>query len=347
VSSSGRDPYRLIAFGVVVFLLGGVALWTLYLVRGTLLVLYVAGLLAIGFSPAVRQLERRRGKRHRELPRWVAILILYVGFLAAVALALSLIIPPLVTQTLDLWKNLPQYADEAQARLVGAHLISHRYTWSELLRSLPSPAALATNIVGAVQSVVGIGAAIVTIIVLPYYLLLEANGMQADFLRLFPHATRPVVARITHNVTLKLSGWLGGQLLLSSIIGVGSGVGLALIGVPYFYVLALICAVGEVIPLVGPIFAAVPALLVALSVSVKTAIFVGCYFAIQQFLENHFIVPRVMQRQVGVSAVTVIAALLIGTELLGIVGALLAVPTAAIVQVMIHEFLHGADEAAT
>jgi len=112
-----------------------------------------------------------------------------------------------------------------------------------------------------------------------------------------------------------------------------------LLGVPYFYVLALICAVGELIPVIGPILAAVPAILVALTTSPQTALWVLVYFIAQQFIENHFLVPRIMQRQVGLSSVTVIAALLIGTELLGIVGALLAVPTAAIIQVLLQEYV--------
>jgi len=109
--------------------------------------------------------------------------------------------------------------------------------------------------------------------------------------------------------------------------------------VPYFYVLALVAGIGELIPVVGPILAAVPAILVALTVSPQTAALTIIYFTAQQFIENHFLVPRVMERQVGVSPVTVIAGLLIGSELLGIVGALLAVPTAAIVQVLVHEYL--------
>jgi predicted PurR-regulated permease PerM len=140
-------------------------------------------------------------------------------------------------------------------------------------------------------------------------------------------------------VTLKISAWLGGQLVLAFIIGSTAALGLWLLGVPYFYVLALVAGVGELIPVVGPILAAIPAILVAFTVSVETGIFTASYFVIQQFVENHFLVPRVMQRQVGVSAVTVIAALLIGSELLGIVGALLAVPTAAILQVLFEAFV--------
>jgi predicted PurR-regulated permease PerM len=128
-------------------------------------------------------------------------------------------------------------------------------------------------------------------------------------------------------------------MVLSFVIGVTAGIGLYLIGIPYFYVLALICAFGELIPVVGPVLAAVPAVIVAFTASPQQAVIVIVYFAAQQFIENNFLVPRIMERQVGVSAVTVIVALLIGTELLGIVGALLAVPTAAIIQVLVEDYL--------
>jgi predicted PurR-regulated permease PerM len=102
-------------------------------------------------------------------------------------------------------------------------------------------------------------------------------------------------------------------------------------------VLALIAGIGEMIPVIGPLLAAIPAIAVALSVSPATALFVAIFFLIQQQFENHVLVPKIMERQVGVSAVVVIVALLIGGSLLGVVGAILAVPTAAILQVVFAE----------
>ena len=108
---------------------------------------------------------------------------------------------------------------------------------------------------------------------------------------------------------------------------------------PYFYVLALIAAIGEMVPVIGPILSAAPAILAGLTVSPQTALFVAVFWVAQQQLENHLLVPKVMQRQVGVSPVIVIVALLVGGAALGIMGALLAVPTAAILQVIVQEIL--------
>jgi predicted PurR-regulated permease PerM len=157
------------------------------------------------------------------------------------------------------------------------------------------------------------------------------------FVRLFPREERGRVEDACLRVSTKVSAWLGGQLLLAAIIGTTAAVGLWLLGIPYFYVLALIAAIGEMIPVVGPLLAAIPAIAVALSVSPAAALFVAIFFIIQQQVENHVLVPKVMERQVGVSAVVVIVALLIGGSLLGIIGAILAVPTAAILQVLFEE----------
>ena len=108
-------------------------------------------------------------------------------------------------------------------------------------------------------------------------------------------------------------------------------------GVPYFFVLALIAGIGEMIPMVGPLLSAIPAIAVAFTVSPGLALGVAVFFIAQQMLENNVLVPKVMGETVGLSAVTVIASLVIGTELLGFVGALLAVPTAAIIQVFVEE----------
>jgi predicted PurR-regulated permease PerM len=145
---------------------------------------------------------------------------------------------------------------------------------------------------------------------------------------------------------VKVSAWLGGQLLLGAVIGTTSAIGLWALGVPFFYVLALVTGIGEMIPVVGPILSAIPALAIAATISLQKTMFVLIFLVAQQQLESHILVPRIMSRQVGVSPVTVLVALLIGGSLLGIVGAILAVPTAAILQVVANQIL-GEDPAGT
>jgi predicted PurR-regulated permease PerM len=200
--------------------------------------------------------------------------------------------------------------------------------------------------VGAVAGVVGGLFGLLTILILTFYILIEADALRDTMLRLFASRERARVAAASRDITVKVSAWLGGQLLLGGIIGATSAIGLWLLGIPFFYVLALISGIGELIPVVGPILAAIPAVAVAASVSLNKVLLVIVFFVIQQQFENHVLVPKVMERQVGVSPVTVIVALLIGGKLLGIIGAILAVPTAAILQVVFTEVIAQRDKRA-
>jgi len=132
--------------------------------------------------------------------------------------------------------------------------------------------------------------------------------------------------------------------MLGSVIALTSGIGLWLMGIPYFYVLALIAGIGELIPMVGPILSAIPAILVAFTVSPVMALWVAVFWILQQQFENHLLVPKVMSANVGISAATVIISLMIGGSLLGILGVLLAVPTAAILLVLFQEMVSGGPE---
>jgi predicted PurR-regulated permease PerM len=318
-----------------------VLLWAAYLVRDVLLLIYMSGLLAVGFSPIIRLIERQRFLPigTRRFPRWLAILVLYLFIIGAVVGIGFLIVPPVVHQAQQLWSALPHMFERAQEFLVQKGLLRERLTIQEAVERTPvSKGGDAVNTVfGALAGVVGGLFGFLTLLILTFYLLVEAATLRTSLLQFFAPARRARVDAVIRDITLKVSAWLSGQLFLGVIIGSSSALGLWLIGVPFFYVLALISGVGELIPVVGPILSAIPAVLVASSVSLKAALFVIIFFIVQQQVENHLLVPKIMARQVGVSAVTVIVSLLIGGKLLGILGAILAVPTAAILQVLFSE----------
>jgi predicted PurR-regulated permease PerM len=173
--------------------------------------------------------------------------------------------------------------------------------------------------------------------------MVDSKSLQRFLIHMIPGRSRRRVDAASRTITTKVSAWLGGQLLLAGIIGSTSALGLWLLGIPFFYVLALISGIGEMIPIVGPVLSAIPAVAVAATVSFKKVLLVIVFFVVQQQIENHVLVPKVMERQVGVSALTVIVALLIGGKLLGIPGAILAVPTAAILQVLFTEWMNTGD----
>lgn len=339
-SPQSSDPRSLIRYACVAFAVTIALMWAIYLVRGPLLVIYVSALFATGIAPLVRMIERQRllpiGKRR--LPRAAAILVIYATVIGTLVAIVAAVTPPLVSQSQELWKALPAHLDELQVKLVAWGLMSPQASFQELVQRLPANGGDVAGVVlvtlgGVVGGIVGL----ISILLLTFYLLVEADDLFALFVRLFPREKRAQVALIGEMAATKISAWLGGQALLGLIIGIASAIGFAVMGVPYFFVLAVISAIGEMIPMVGPLLSAIPAIAAGFTVSPSLGLGVGLYCLTLQQLENHVLVPKVMGQTVGLSAVTVIASLAIGSELLGIAGALLAVPTAAIIQVLVEE----------
>src|SRR5688500_9411231 len=320
-----------------------IVLWAAYLVRGVLLLLYITGLLAIGCSPMVRIIARQKRITigTRRFPRWLAILILYLAILGTLTLIGSLVFPPLFHQAEQLWTALPDMFDRGQDFLIQKGVLSERLTWKEAVERAPGAGGrqVGRTALSAVAGLVGGIVGLLTILILTFYFLVESDALRKTLLRLFPKRDRTRVDAAARTITTKVSAWLGGQLLLAGIIGGSSALGLWALGIPFFYVLALISAIGEMIPVVGPILAAIPAIAIAATVSMQKVLLVIIFFVLQQQLENHVLVPKVMERQVGVSPVAVIVALLVGGNLLGIAGAILAVPTVAIIQVLFTEWM--------
>jgi predicted PurR-regulated permease PerM len=338
--SAPPDPralirYTLAALAVTVFIA-----WALWEVRDALLLIYISALVAIGLSPLVNELERKRFLRQR-VPRWAAILVIYVCLVSALVAIAAMVIPAVVMQARDLAMDLPRLLHQGQQWLINHGVLTREISAREAVQQTAPSAAQDTLglVANAVLGVIGGVFGLITVLVLAFYLLVDSSSLILVFLRLFPREKRAQVNDACRRVTNKISAWLGGQLLLAGIIGSTAALGLFLLGVPFFWVLALIAAIGEMIPIVGPILSAVPAALVALSVKPTLALAVILFFIAQQQLENHLLVPKIMQRQVGISPVFVIIALLIGGSLLGVMGAILAVPTAAILQVLLEETL--------
>lgn len=344
------DPRAIVRYAVLCTVVAVLLMWALYLVRSQVLMMYVSALFAIGLAPLVRMIERRRirlaGKRR--LPRSAAILVIYgtvLGLLAALAAA---VVPPLVAQGRQLWTDLPARLDMLQQKLVEWGVLPAGSSLAELLKQAPvsGSADAVTTVLVALWGIVGGVFGMVTILLLTFYLLVDSERLFNLFVRLFPRSQRERVSDVAAQMAVKISAWLGGQILLGFIIGITSAVGLALLGVPYFFVLAVIAGVGEMIPMVGPLLAAVPTIAVAFTVSPGLGVATALFCWAIQIVENNFLVPKVMSQQVGLSAVTVIVALIIGSSLLGLPGALLAVPTAAIIQVLFEELVLAETEPA-
>jgi predicted PurR-regulated permease PerM len=340
--SASDSPRALIRYAVVALAVTVFICWALWEVRDALMLVYISALVAIGLSPVVNAIERKRLMR-QQVPRWAAILVIYLCIVGAIVGVAILVIPPIVMQARELAMTLPRLLHQGQQWLITHGLLTREISAQEAVQQTATSSGAQDTVglvVGAISGFVGGVFGVITILVLALYLLVDSTGLVNVFVRLFPREKRAQVDDACRRLTGKVSAWLGGQLLLGGIIGSTAALGLWFMGVPFFYVLALIAGVGEMIPIVGPILSAVPAIAVALSVKPTLALGVIAFFFAQQQLENHILVPRIMQRQVGISAVFVIIALLIGGSLLGIIGAILAVPTAAILQVLFEELMN-------
>ena len=329
------SPRALIRYALVGAALTTGIIWTLYLLRETLLLVYVAILIAVGLSPLVEAIERHPLATRLRLPRWGAILTIYLLFLAAIISIGALVVPPLATQAREFVAAAPDLLHRAQQWLILRGLLGREITVIEAVQQAPGAGTDAVGtLFGALWGFVGGVFGVVTILIVAFYMLVDSANIVRTFVRAFPRSERARVSAACADVSAKVSAWLAGQLFLAIIIGSTAAIALGLMGVPYFYVLALIAGVGEMIPIVGPLLSAIPAIAVGFSVRPTLGLGVAVFFIVQQQVENHLLVPRVMSRQVGVSPVIVIIALLIGGTLLGITGAILAVPTAAILHVV-------------
>lgn len=339
MSASREDPRAIVRYALGGAAVTVVLMWALYLAHEALLLIYVAALVAIGLSPIVSAIERRDRLAGSRVPRWLAILSIYLLVLGTVVGVGIMVVPPLAAQSRELWERLPELLHQAQQWLIDRGILSHQISVREAVERAPVAHGDAVGaVLAAVTGVAGGLFGLFTILILAFYFLVDAETIVNTFVRLFPRGERRRVNDACRRVTTKVSAWLGGQLLLGGIIGASAALALWIMGVPYFYVLALIAGIGELIPIVGPLLSAIPAIAVAFTVSPTLALGVAVFFIAQQQFENHVLVPNIMGRQVGVSAVVVIVALLVGGSLLGVMGAILAVPTAAILYVLFEEF---------
>ena len=316
-----------------------IVLVVLYVARDALMLIYISALIAMGFSPLVVLIQRPSHGRIR-VSRTFAILAIYLTIVGAVILLALAVVPPAVTQGRELWARVPELFDDFQRFLIRYRLMTRRVTLQEAV--LNAPAGSGGNAVSsalfAISSVIGGVFGVITILILSFYLLIEAESIFHYLIRFVPEDKRARVGTAAREAVLKVSAWLRAQLTLAGVMGVFAAVGLGLMGEPYFYVIALIAAIGETIPIVGPIIGGVTAVAVAMATSARLAVTVGIYFLVLHQLEANILVPKIMERRVGVSPVAVFTALLIGGALWGLVGAILAIPTAAILAVFVEEF---------
>lgn len=291
--------------------------------------LLFAVVIASGIEPGVRWFARWR------VPRIVAVLLIYVIAIAVIVGALYLVVPPLVDEANSFLQSVPRYQRILLQELRSFQGLPFFSFFSENAESiiLNPPVDIQSVGSGAIDLFFSVFGGIfsgVVLVVVSFYLASQERGIE-HFLRLVtPLRDENYVIDLWMRTHAKLGRWLRGQLLLGFAIGVVVYLVLSILGIKYALSLALIAAIFELIPIIGPILAAVPAVFLGFLKGPELGLIVAvAYFLIQQ-LESHLLVPVVMRQAIGLNPLLVIIALLAGGKLGGVMGMLLAVPIASV-----------------
>jgi predicted PurR-regulated permease PerM len=318
----------------------GVVLYVLWVARHVLSWLLIALFLALALNPAVEFLQRR-GIKSRGLAAGITFLVA----IAAVAGLAALVIPTLVDQVDSFANKVPGYVHDLTHGKGRFGFLETRYHIVERVRAAVKNGGVGKLTVGAgaaltvTKSVLTAVVATLTIIFMTFFMMLEGQAWMERIYGVLPESSQPRWRKVGHDIYRTVGGYVTGNLLISLIAGVASGIMLWIVGVPYALALGLVVALFDLIPLAGATIAAVVVVLVAIAASgVTAAIIVAVFFVLYQQLENHVIQPLVYGRTVQLSPLAVLVSVLIGAQIAGVLGALAAIPVAGAIQVLLVDW---------
>lgn len=307
----------------------------LYLVRDILAILLFSIIIASGIDPFASWLSQRK------IPRALAVVFVYLVFIAILGLIIYFVIPPLVSQIKDFSRTLPEKWERFNLGLqsfegrlpkddLGQNISKILEVSAERLgQAARSIASAASGIFGGIFSAFAV-------LIISFYLAVRKDGIDKFLEAVTPHEHHDYILNLWKRTQRKMGRWLQGQLVLSLIIGITVFLGLTVLGVPYALFLGLLAGLLEIIPYVGPIVSgAIGSGVAFFTVSPLAGLIAVAMYVLIQQLENYILVPKVMQKAVGLNPVVVILALLVGQKLGGVPGLVLSVPLAG----AIAEFL--------
>ena len=334
----GRPLNRRSPFFVGMTAAAGVAVTVgvieLLIKAGSILILVgMALFIAAGLDPIVSWLTRHR------VPRWLGVVITLLGLVGILAVFLALAIPRVTAEASALVNQLPHYAKELQNHNSELGKLNAKYHVESRLSTLIS--SHGSSLVGGVLSVgevvVSAVSSFLLVFVLTVYFLGGLPRIKLFAYRLVPATRRPRTILLTDEIFSRVGGYVLGNVLTSLIIGVGTAVWMLALGIPYPFLLAMFVALVDLIPVIGSYIGGAAVVLTALTVSLPVAIATLAFMVLYKLAEDYFIVPRVMGRTVQVPATVTLVAVLIGGTLLGIIGALVAIPVAAAGRLLLQE----------
>ena len=315
--------------------------YAVYVVRAILVLVIIALFVAVSLDPAVRWLTRRGMRRS------LAVTIILVSFVVLLGLFIWSTVPPIVNQSGKLIGDLPGYLKKLTDESRTIREVTDRYHLTQRLDSLVSslPGKLAGGALGFLQTLLRTLASGLTVLVLTIYFMADMPRLQSGVVRLFPARRRPRIGEIVDVVVDKVGGYMIGNIIISLFAGASTYICLEIVRVPFALALAVTVALTDLIPMIGATLgAAVCVIVAAFTVSIwPRAIIVLIFFLLYQQLENYLIAPRVLRNTVDMSSVAVLLAALIGGAVLGLVGAIMAIPIAAAVKVIMSPTIAALD----
>ncbi len=300
-----------------------------------LILIGLAMFIAMGLEPAVSWLVGRG------LRRGLAVAMVCLGLIAALVGFFAAAIPPLVQQTTAFVQQAPDLLKSAQDQNSWLGQLNERFQLQQRFEELLNVdgAAVVNGILGAGVVVLGALLSTLLVLVLTIYFLADMPRIRRNLYRLVPHSRRPRVILLADAIFAKIGGFVLGNVVISAIAGTAAFIWLSIFQIPYPLVLALFVAVLNIVPAVGPAISGVTCSLVALTVSGPVALATAGYFIVYRLIEDYVLLPRVMGRAVAVPALVTIVAVTLGAFLLGVVGAVTAIPIAAAILLILDETL--------
>ncbi len=313
----------------------GISAWFLWFIRDIVAMLFVALLLAALIDPLADWFARNK------VPRAVAVVIVYLALGLVASIVTVLIVPVIIDQVTQLFGSGP-FATVLQEGVLKVRTL---FDVQNFLASLLSGQSTSvTSVFSQVAGFLSGFVALFVVLVLAFYMIVEEDAARKLFRSFAPVEYQPFIAQMIAKMQTKIGAWLRGQLLLGLIVGVCLFVGLVILNVKYALLLAVLAGLFEIIPYVGPTLSLIPAVIIGFVQSPVKGLAVLILYLVVQQLENHILVPKIMQKVTGLNPIVSIVALMVGVKLAGLVGAILSIPVATMVAVVLEDLFRTGDK---
>jgi len=314
-------------------------IWFVYMIRDIIAIFFIALILTAAINPLVNWMERKK------ISRSISVLLIYLVLFLIIGFLFYLLIPQLIEQVKDFYTNAPSIFSRLSETFSGIRnfMQNHNlaFDWNTLLNDMANIFSFSSGrIFSTTANVFSWFVSVVVVLSLTFYLAVKKDGMKLFIQSLVPLHHQDYVISLTERMEAKIGKWMQGQLFLMLTIFVLDFIVLWAMGIPYALTIALIGGILEVVPYLGPILGAIPAVMMGFLISPAKGLLILLFYIVIQQIEGHLIVPQVMRKAVGINPIAIILALLVGTKLGGMMGAVLAVPLVAALSVLAKDLIY-------